>query len=658
MTAISTFISLYKQKYYTNRISRQSKKSLDETAMAAGADATKKNIKNNIYNTAKWVETAEAAIANVNVGLQAIDKMHQNLNASILEVVQSITFFEERESKLTQTFKVGTKELALRTKAYNGLQTTLKATNQEMVRFRANMEANSAFSGRAFKNAIASNNEYIKRQITAQSYLAKNTNLTDEQIRSLELYSAGSGRALDRQVLATKELSDALEDGISSSETNESILASIADLSSDIRMQYKGMGGNLEMAVLKAKRLGIAMEQLHKTGEGLLNIEKSVGDELQYQLLSGKRLVDSQNNSLLNAYREAVYQGDMTKQAEIMNQILETQADVLNGRNFAAKQQLATTLDMSAKDLMYMKEKKDLQDLINKSGAGGNVDAILKSKEALDEFKANIKMTGTKGTDILGAISRLQQEEAQRRSPAESILMELRSIRQTGLNVNINNKDLDSARTAATSYRKMAEKPFANFFSADPTKTNVYREMIGRYQIINKSMDTYKNTLSSINQHLPYFGTKLSEVSEKIVKIIKTLTGANVKLMDWKIEHTPAPSSKHEDAILNINDGVIAKFHPNDKITTVVASPYGAMNERIASKIANPKSNNSSTAQIMQLTAAINKLISTQPAPEQTNNKSIVSAIQTAMGNVNITVALDPMAIDKEIKFRSGNLNG
>jgi hypothetical protein len=665
MTAISTIISLYKQKYHSvNRSTNPGsnvRRSGDEAILnwkkgnLGGLGGTPSTIGTDIGNAVKYND----AIASLNVGLSIFQDIQQKINGSLIDMVESITMFEDREKKLTQTFKVGTKELALRTLAYNKLQTTLKATNDEMAEYRANMEANSAFSGKAFAKAINNENTYIKRQITAQSYLKKNTDLTSDQIQSLELYAAGSGRALDRQILATDKLAQSMEDGIAPSETNETIFASIADLSSDIRMQYKGMGGNLEMAVLKAKRLGISMEQLHKTGAGLLNIEESVGKELEYQLLSGRRLVDADNNSLLNAYREATITGDMTKQANIMNQILETQADVLNGRNFAAKEQLATTLEMSAKDLMYMKEKKDLQDLINKSGASGNVDELLKSSQAMKAFKTNLLQTGAVASDtILKGILSLETNTENRRSPAEKMYAELLSYRQTGLNVKIKDEaNLNDARKAATDYKTAISKPFDKLL-----QNSAIASLVGGYNIIAQSSTIMENAIKSVSKSIPFFSTIMIEAVDKMRLAVKAVLGLHgMQPGDRNKDLTNPPGGgkgTHKDAILNINDGVIAKFHPNDKITTVVASPYGAMNERIAGKIANPKPNNSSTAQIIQLTAAINKLISTQPAPEQTNNKSIVSAIQTAMGNVNITVALDPMAIDKEIKFRSGNLNG
>ena len=682
MTAISTIISLYKQKYYY--IGRRvgagaSKKAADEIKMGAAAASVVSGINNEIWNTGQWAEKTENSLANLNVGLDAIDKMHQKLNGSIIEVVNNITFFEEREAALTKVFKVGTQELALRTLAFNGLQTNILATNDEMARYRANLEATSALSGQAFSKIVKIGevmdaatgrnvdvmgiNQYIQRQITSQHYLEKNTNLTDDQIQSLSLYSAGAGRALDQQIRATDKLATAMEGEIASSETRETILEGIANLSADIRTQYKGMGPSLEQAVLKSKRLGISMDQLHTTAKSLLDIEASVGKELEYQLLSGQRLTDEKGNSLTNLYRQATLEGDMTKQANIMTQVLESQKDVLDGKNFAAKEALANTLNMSLKDLMHMKEKKDLQEQINKSTLGGQkkIDDMLNNPEALKKF--TIELSKSKSEDakkLLESITELSKKDAERRSPGEQMLMELRSIRNTGLNVQIMNVDkLKEARALGKSYKDQAEKPFKGFF--DPSNP-AFSELIGKFQNINKSMGIYKGAMTDISNALPYFGTKLAAVTTKITNMVEILTGANVQLKNWKIEQIKEPVGKgataaHGDAILNVNDGVIAKFHPNDKITTVVASPYGAMNERIAGKIANPKSNNSSHSEITQLTNAINKLISTQPAPQQTDNKSIVSAIQSALGNVNFTVALDPMAIHKEIKFRSGNLN-
>ena len=58
----------------------------------------------------------------------------------------------------------------------------------------------------------------------------------------------------------------------------------------------------------------------------------------------------------------------------------------------------------------------------------------------------------------------------------------------------------------------------------------------------------------------------------------------------------------------------------------------------------------------------INKLITTiniptTNQPQSINTSEIIKGIQEGFKGINITVSVDPMAIDREIKFRSNSLN-
>ena len=115
----------------------------------------------------------------------------------------------------------------------------------------------------------------------------------------------------------------------------------------------------------------------------------------------------------------------------------------------------------------------------------------------------------------------------------------------------------------------------------------------------------------------------------------KAATGYNEFFRGTEVAKKRTKKTKLGGKVSKVDDGII-QFNDKDKVT-VVASPFGTMNEKVADKITNP--GNASGGSSMDM-------------------KSIVSAIQSALGNINITVALDPMAIDKEIKFRQGSLNG
>jgi hypothetical protein len=116
--------------------------------------------------------------------------------------------------------------------------------------------------------------------------------------------------------------------------------------------------------------LGMTMADLNKTGQGFLNIESSIGDELEYQLLSGHRLVDQQGQSLTNAYRTATIQGESGEQARLMNQIVSQEGDVLRN-NLFARQQMAKLLGTDEATLARtLSKQKILSDL----GAEGLMD--------------------------------------------------------------------------------------------------------------------------------------------------------------------------------------------------------------------------------------------------------------------------------------------
>jgi hypothetical protein len=355
----------------------------------------------------------------------------------------------------------------------------------------------------------------------------------------------------------------------------------------------------------------------------------------------------------------------MEKQADIMKDVLETQSATLDGNNMLAKQALADSMGLQLKDLMYMNEKKHLQEQITESmGDAYDLDTIFadpsKKKafelELIDKSKSTDPQIKAQAEKTLVALDKLAKSDENRRSPAENIDKRLASMQDQGLNVKIiGGDDLKKARTAAGTFQ---EKMSATY---DITASPTFQQYLGALQESRITTQTLSTGISDLVKIIPGFGGSIAKLVTYIEKTLTNLKGgvdpASIKTesMQTSPTSTGALTATPQDAVIGINDGVI-KFNDKDKLT-VVASPFGTMNEKVADKITNPKTNNSSGAEITQLTNAINSLLSKQTTPQSMDNKSIVSAIQSALGNINITVALDPMAIDKEIKFRQGSLN-
>ena len=633
-----------------------------------------------LTDAAKAAATYTDAVAALNIGIVAGNKLQSDMNINIKETTELITFLEQKESKLTGTFGAGTLELARRSEAFADIQSTMGVTTDQMVRYRATMEVNADLFGKVFADAAAKNADFIKGQTAAFHYLTENTQLSTENQASLQLYAAGANRSIEQQVLIQRTLATALGDTVDKSKAFEEIAEGIAGLSSDIRTQYNKMPGSLEMAVLKSKQLGLSMEQLHNSGKSLLDIETSVGKELEYQLLSGKRLTKD-GKSLTNAYRQAFLEGNMDKQADIMKDVLVTQREVLDSNNFLAKQALADSMGITLKDLMYMREKEKLQDKLNEqlteAGVKGvELDKVLKDPEYKRKLELDIAAIGGATADKISAtldtvMAEVQAGEETRKSPAEKIY----ELLQSKLDVAINQKftpgkdgTAAAAKTSAIKYATETSK--AGSFAG----TTSFQEEYGKVELRARAIDDTKTAIDGLTEKIPVFGTAIKAVTTKLAAATKLLTGDKVK--DLKVKESADPGKtgvKVQDGIVQTTDGGTISFDKRDKIS-IVASPFGTMNEKVAEKIATPDvvAQPTNTANINQVTNKVSNQqdltplllkalsqINSQPTQTQTiDTNAIVKAIEQAFKNINldVNVGIDPMAIDKEIKFRSGNL--
>lgn len=201
--------------------------------------------------------------------------------------------------------------------------------------------------------------DYGKKLFNTQKIIQSTLKLSGDQANKYTQYVAGIGKDLEEQLALQFQIGKALDDATGTTGNFREIVAEIAGLTEDLQMQYGRIPGRLELGVAKAKALGMEMEDLNRTGTDLLDIESSIGEELEYQLISGRRLTDQSGKSLTNAYREATLQGDASKQADIMNQLLEQEGDTLKN-NLFARQQMSSLLGMDEAALARALQKKSI----------------------------------------------------------------------------------------------------------------------------------------------------------------------------------------------------------------------------------------------------------------------------------------------------------
>jgi hypothetical protein len=242
--------------------------------------------------------------------------------------------------------------------------------------------------------------EAKKSLFAFQAVAQESLGLTEEAATGFETYARTIGSSGTAATVALEDMAKSIsaKTGINALSIQRDIMSEIGSMSSDVRMNYSKIPGNLEVAVLKAKALGFTMEQLDKAGENLLNIEQSVGSELEYQLLSGRRLTVEGNKSFTNEYRKAKLMGDATKQAELMGDILAKEGKTLKN-NYLARQKFAEMTGMSSDELSKALEKQTIAQEL-----GATQLMKLSGKELtneIDKLRSEYKAAGKDGADKL-----------------------------------------------------------------------------------------------------------------------------------------------------------------------------------------------------------------------------------------------------------------
>ena len=292
---------------------------------------------------------------------------------------------------------------------FRGLQSQLGLTTEKAAALQQNLDAVAESFGIGGEAAAAlqanlkgvigpfatiadlSSQPMGKSLMQVSTALAVNLKLSGAQVNKyIELYGA-TNKGIEQQLVNQVQMSNLIENTVPGMEITKDLIADMADLSADITMQYGKYPGELELAVIKSKQLGINMAQLANTGQNLLNIESSIGQELEYQLLSGRRLVDNEGDSLTNKYRIATIQGKANDQAMIMSDILEKEGATLRSNMFA-RQQMAKMLGMEESTLAKMLNK---QEILKKLPGG---EALMKLTG--DELRAGLVTAGAAAADI------------------------------------------------------------------------------------------------------------------------------------------------------------------------------------------------------------------------------------------------------------------
>jgi hypothetical protein len=519
---------------------------------------------------------------NLAAGINKTQAQLQALNTGYIAQIDLVTKIYQRNNELSKTY-------GITAKAAQEYGYSIDLLSVGLGFSRENTEKYIGSLGGLTNGYIAAGdigNDFNKSLINQQRYLTDIIGLSDSAAESIMEFNAGvanrdvaSGAAvttaqLEEQLILRQKEAKAIEQLTGLKGVQRTIDTEIAAAGAEISLQYSKNPRTLGLAVMKSKALGLSMSQMAATGDKLLNIEESVGNELEYQLLSGKRLVDDQGKSYTNMYRAATLSGDMNKQADIMKNILEGQGDVLE-TNVLARKKLAETLGIEESTMAKMVQKRKL---LKSLGAEKLFDL---TGDALETELKNMNV----GTDTIAQLMKEDDIRPFDQQAAES----LKILETKGIIANFPKSGDDGGKSAymenynksITSLGQSMQKYTAAIVgqAADGKQkaqgfiefAKALNQPIGALSILNNSISTTSGVVTAFAAAVPLgVGTVLSNITNAYTEALGKLLGTTGKLDNMTVNSGAVivkGDDGADDAVM-MHDGVV-NFNPRDKFTRV-----------------------------------------------------------------------------------------
>jgi hypothetical protein len=296
--------------------------------------------------------------AGINVLLGNVQRLGDNLSQTAKETL----IFDKIYGNLTKTLGVTSKQA---TQLGVSLANSAKELNIGQVQATKYLTSFQKILP-GYSKIITQNGTVAESFVDIQTALQVNAGLSEDAAASVTLFAGAVGGDAKNALSSIATIGKEIEKSTGIVGAQKQILQGIANAGASAQLQFGRIPGALELAVLKANQLGFSIKDLSNIGNNLLNIEQSVSDELEYQLLSGQKLVKN-GRSLTNEYRQAFLTGDADKQAETLQEIISSQKDVLKN-NVLARQQLAKTLNIDEEKLSKAIQMEELRNKLRDQG--------------------------------------------------------------------------------------------------------------------------------------------------------------------------------------------------------------------------------------------------------------------------------------------------
>jgi len=289
---------------------------------------------------------------NLGKGAKAVveEQAFQKLADIVQDVTDQVTILEQRNRSLQTSLRINISSAASLGQQIDKLSRSYGISSKLLRDYVGSL--NSVVKGNAkYLTAIDSTNKSTNKfnEVILEQYNRNRLllGLTEEQSNAYTKFLAVQGSTAEE----TEKYNDALAAVASQIEATTDqtgvyadILTQIAEAGPTIQTAYAGAADELARAAIKANRLGVTFKDLVSISDKFLDIESSISNELELQLLGGKKI-----NS--EKFRQAAVNQDLESMSEALTEIIEQQGESVIKDRFQ-REALAATLGIEQDKLM------------------------------------------------------------------------------------------------------------------------------------------------------------------------------------------------------------------------------------------------------------------------------------------------------------------
>jgi len=249
----------------------------------------------------------------------------------------------------------------------------------------------------AIGQALGANADINEKDLKTFTKLREQAGYTNEELMGMYKISLTTGKSVEEVTSGFLGGAEALSAQKGLSINVKQLMKETANTSAAIRLSLGGSSKALAEAAVKAKEMGINLDQADKIAGSLLNFEDSISAELEAELLTGKQIN-------LEAARLAAINGDIGTMAEEINSQIGGSAEFTK-MNRIQQEAYANAVGMSREDLA---ESLVQQEALQRVGAKTAEEA----KKRYDDLRSK-GLTAEQAAVELGDAQLAQQFEQQ-----------------------------------------------------------------------------------------------------------------------------------------------------------------------------------------------------------------------------------------------------